>query len=114
MLTINEGTIGKFLAQGRRCQLANAFREDPGSVGGEPLQRDLADRMIENPTDYQPMSPPPMWALVELDQLPEAVMHLAMGVVKAVSKFIHGWAASRNKSPYLAERLNFCINMQQG
>jgi hypothetical protein len=113
VLTINEGTTGKFLAQGRRCQLANAFRLDPDSVGGELLQRDLADRMIENPTDYQPMPPPPMWALVELDQLPEAVMHLAMGVVKAVSKFIHGWAASRNKSPYLAERLNFCINMQQ-
>ena len=40
-------------------------------------------------------------------------MHLAMGVVKSVSKFIHGWAASRNKSPYLAERINVCINMQQ-
>jgi hypothetical protein len=32
--------------------------------------------------------------------------------VKAVSKFIHSnWAAARNKSPYLAERMNFCINL---
>jgi hypothetical protein len=54
-----------------------------------------------------------MWSLVEINQLPEAVMYLAMGVVKAVSKFIHQWAASRNKSPYLAQRLHFCINMHQ-
>jgi hypothetical protein len=44
--------------------------------------------------------------MVELDQLPEAVMHLAMGVVKAVAKFIHGWATSLNKSPILR---NACI-----
>jgi hypothetical protein len=54
-----------------------------------------------------------MWYLAELDQLPEAVMHLAMGVVKAISKLIHGWAASQNKSPYLAKRMNFCINMHR-
>ena len=111
VLTINDSTTDKFLAQGRRCQIANAYREDPFSVGNESMQSDLIENMTENPSDYTPLDAPPMWSLIELDQLPEAVMHLAMGVVKAVSKFVHGWAASRNKSPYLAERMNFCINM---
>jgi hypothetical protein len=113
VLTINDATIDKFVNQGRRCQLATAFRNNPNVVSNLVLQRELQVSMDKHPSNFTKPSSPPMWKIVELDYLPEAVMHLAMGVVKAVAKFIHGWASSRNRSPYLTELMNFCINMHR-
>ena len=113
VLTINDATMSSFIEQGRRCQLAREYQRNPQSVATEELRVELEQRLIANAADYQKPQYPPMWALVELDQLPEAVMHLAMGVVKSVSKFIHHWAAARNKSPALAQQLNFGINMHR-
>jgi hypothetical protein len=113
VLTINDATTAQFVNQGRRCQLAKAYRKDPNSITSLELRTELETMMKNHPYKYAKPTPPPMWSIVELDQLPEAVMHLAMGVVKAVAKFIHGWATSLNKSPYLTERLNFCINMHR-
>jgi hypothetical protein len=113
VLTINDATTERFIDQGRRCILARKFRLHPESVPTVALHMDLEQRLLDLPSEYQKPRYPPMWLLVELDQLPEAVMHLTMGVVKSVSKFIHHWAAARHKSPTLSERLNFCINMHQ-
>jgi hypothetical protein len=113
VLTINDATTARFIEQGRKCQLAREYHVNPQSVPTVELRLELERRLIAHASEYQKPKYPPMWALVELDQLPEAVMHLAMGVVKSVSKFIHKWAASRNKSPTLAQRLNFGINMHR-
>ncbi len=113
VLTINDATTSLFVDQGRRCLLAEVFRVNPNSVRDPEVRKQLETSIANNPGKYIKPKYPPMWLLVPLDQLPEAVMHLAMGVVKAVSKFIHSWAAARNKSPYLAERMNFCINMHR-
>lgn len=113
VLTINDASIALFLDQGRRCLLANVFRSNPGSVRDLLVRKRLEESMLNEPGKFVKPKYPPMWVLVHLDQLPEAVMHLAMGVVKAVSKFVHTWAKARNKSPYLAERMNFCINMHR-
>jgi hypothetical protein len=113
VLTINDATTAQFVNQGRRCLLAEAYRRDVNSISSLELRKELEAMLQKHPAKYLKPEPPPMWSLVGLDQLPEAVMHLAMGVVKAVSKFIHGWATSLNKSPYLTERMNFCINMHR-
>jgi hypothetical protein len=113
VLTINDSTTTKFIEQGRRCQLANMYHTT-GTTGTDAnLNQTLLHNLAMNPSRYTKPMPPPMWNMVELDTMPEAVMHLAMGVVKSVSKFIHGWAAARSKSPYLSERMNFCINMHR-
>jgi hypothetical protein len=111
VLTINDATINGFVEQGRRYLFARAYTANVDIIEDPQMRLDLEERIKSNPADYVKQKHPPMWSLLELEQLPEAVMHLAMGVVKAVSKFIHQWAAARNKSPYLAERLNFCITM---
>jgi hypothetical protein len=113
VLTINDATVARFVDQGRRCQLAEAYRNNPNTVTDEEICRDLKERLRDRPEDYVKPCAPPMWSWAEMHQLPEAVMHLTMGVVKSVAKFVHHWAASRNKSPYLAERMNFCINMHR-
>jgi hypothetical protein len=111
VLTINDATSTGFVDHGRRYLLAREYRANADIIEDPNLRTDLESRLESNPADYEKPKHPPMWSLVELEQLPEAVMHLAMGVVKAVAKFVHQWAAARNKSPYLAERLNFCITM---
>ena len=113
VLTINDSTTSKFIEQGRRCQLAMLLNTDAHTIPNEDVHRALQESMAKNPSRYEKPMPPPMWNFAELDTLPEAVMHLAMGVVKSVSKFVHNWASARNKSPYLSERMNFCINMHR-
>jgi hypothetical protein len=113
VLAINEATISLFVDQGRRCLLANVFRSNPETVQDPVVRKQLEESMRTEPGRFIKPKYPPMWVLVHLDQMPEAVMHLAMGVVKAVSKFIHTWAKARNKSPYLSERMIFCINMHR-
>jgi hypothetical protein len=99
--------------QGRRYQLAQEFKNNPDTIQDNDMRTKLRARMAKTPSDYVKPKHPPMWSLVNIAQLPEAVMHLAMGISKAVAKFIHAWAASRNKSPYLTERMNFCINLHR-
>jgi hypothetical protein len=113
VLTINAATTAQFVNQGCRCQLAEAYHKDTNSISSLGLCKELETAMKNHSFKYIKPTLPPMWSIVELDQLPEAVMHLTMNVVKAVAKFIHGWATSLNKSPYLTERLNFCINIHQ-
>jgi hypothetical protein len=111
VLTINDATTTGFVDQSRRYLLAREYLSNENIIQHPELRRELEERLKSHPADYVKPLHPPMWSLVEMDQLPEAIMHLAMGVVKSVAKFIHQWAAARNKSPYLAERLNFCITM---
>ena len=111
VLTINDAIITGFVDQGLRYILAQEYRANVDIIQDPHLRIDLEARLKSNPAEYVKPKHPPMWSLVELEQLPEAVMHLAMGVVKAVAKFVHKWAAARKKSPHLAERLNFCIRM---
>ena len=113
VLAVNDSMTSAFVDQGRRCVLASLFRANPNSVRDPAVRKELELSMLKGPEKFVKPTYPPMWLLVQLDQLPEAIMHLAMGVVKAVSKFVHAWAAARNKSPFLSERMNFCINMHR-
>ena len=113
VLTINKATTLSFVEQGRRCQLARAFHQNELSVANGQHRRALEQRMQSHPCEYIKPRHPPMWSLLDLDQMPEAVMHLAMGVVKSVSKFIHNWATARGKSPFLSQCMNFNINMHR-
>ena len=113
VLTINRSTIAAFVEQGRRCQLAAAFHRNELLVVDVQHRKALEQRMQSHPDEYTRPKHPPMWSLLELDQMPEAVMHLAMGVVKSVSKFVHNWATARGKSPYLAQCMNFSISMHR-
>jgi hypothetical protein len=111
VLTINTATTTSFIEQGRRCQMANEYRKNQLSTINLQHRHALEKRMQSHPEEYIQPVHPPMWSLLELDQMPEAVMHLAMGVVKSVSKFVHNWATSRGKSPYLTQCMNFSISM---
>ena len=113
VLTINDAVTTKFIDQGRRCRLALSLQRDENTVTDEAMKTELSNSIAKYPSCYTKPVPPPMWQLVGLNTLPEAVMHLAMGVVKSVSKFVHGWALARNKSPFLTEQMNFCINMHR-
>jgi hypothetical protein len=113
VLTINKATINAFIDQGRRCQLAYAFYHNEVSVVNVQHRNALEQRMLSQPGDYIRLHHPPMWSLLDLDQMPEAVMHLAMGIVKSVSKFVHNWATSRGKSPQLSTIMNFTITMHR-
>jgi len=94
--------------------MANEYQKNQLSTVNLQHSLALEERMQSHPEEYVRPVHPPMWLLMELDQMPEAtVMHLAMGVVKSVSvsKCKHNWATSRGKSPYLAQCMNFSISM---
>jgi hypothetical protein len=58
-----------------------------------------------NPDSYVLPLPPVMWSLGDIEDKTEGIMHLSMGIQKAVFKFIIIWATGHNLGATLQRRL---------
>jgi hypothetical protein len=58
-----------------------------------------------DPDSYVLPLPPAMWSLGDIDDKTEGIMHLSMGIQKAVFKFIILWATGHNLGATLQRRL---------
>jgi hypothetical protein len=56
-------------------------------------------------TDYVVPEPPALWQVGETTIMTEGIMHLSMGVQKAVFKFVQWWASKFQKGKELQRRL---------
>jgi len=65
----------------------------------------------ENPELFEKPSYPTLWKICSLDDLIETPMHLAMGVIKAVSKLVHIWAGKIGKAKILTEHMKGWISI---
>jgi hypothetical protein len=59
----------------------------------------------QDPDSYNLPLPPAMWSLGDIDDKIEGIMHLSMGIQKAVFKFIILWASGHNLGATLQRRL---------
>lgn len=90
-LCLNEATISNFVDTCRwHVSLHNTFENADNYTAGK--RDDLLQDSLEHHTHYQLPLPPAMWQLGEIEDKTEGVMHLLMGIQKAVFKFIIRWA----------------------
>jgi hypothetical protein len=76
----------------------------PGRFTADQIAQFQTD-MGADPHGYALPLPPAMWSLGDIDDKTEGIMHLSMGIQKAVFKFIILWATSHNRGAALQRRL---------
>ena len=104
LICVNESTIDFFVKQ---CERIVALREiEKGtSTMHVDVQANLIQKHQANPELFIKPPSPSFWQLCDLDDFIETPMHLAMGVIKSVSKLIHVWATKIGKGKILTDHL---------
>ena len=103
-LCINEDSIVRFVDQCRR----HIYLREITTHSEEYSQVDIDATMAiyaTNPAGYDLPAPPPLWLLGEMEDKTEGIMHLSMGIQKAVFKFIIRWAVVHRLGTALQKRL---------
>ncbi len=103
-LCINEATVSGFVDACRRHIFQKEMEDNPGSYTADQISQFEQDRAID-PTSYHLPLAPAMWSLGDIDDKPEGIMHLSMGIQKAVFKFIILWATEHSLGATLQRRL---------
>ena len=107
-LCINSATLEYFLDQSRRCVMLHDVVKNPTDYEEEEVESTIAEAAAF-PDLYTLPSPPAMWSLGDTDDKVEGIMHLSMGVQKAVFKFIIHWASKSQNGANLQRRLETLI-----
>jgi hypothetical protein len=76
------------------------MQDNPNEYKPDDIVSTMAEQ-LESPELYTPPLPPAMWSLGDTDDKVEGIMHLYMGVQKAVFKFIIRWASKSKKGAVL-------------
>jgi hypothetical protein len=104
VICLNEATITNFVDTCRRhVTLQDTFQNGDDYTAAD--KADLLRDSLENPSQYKLPQPPAMWLLGEIEDKPEGIMHLSMGIQKAVFKFIIRWANGNRNGAALQRRL---------
>ncbi len=82
----------------------NDICENPEDYSHEEVASSIQDA-LENPNEYSLPKPPAIWKIGEIEDKTEGIMHLSMGVQKAIFKFIIKWASQHKKGSTLQRRL---------
>jgi hypothetical protein len=103
-LCLNDATITAFI---RSCRQHVYLREV--NLNAEEYPQDEVAKTIldaqQNPDSYSLPLPPAMWLLVDTEDKTEGIMHLSMGIQKAIFKFIIRWATENKNGSKLQRRL---------
>jgi hypothetical protein len=111
-LCINDATVDYFIQQSRRFAMLEDVQENPGDYELYEIEATLADAEASPELYFLPL-PPAMWSLGDTDDKVEGIMHLSMGVQKAVFKFIIRWASRSKNGAALQRRLETLLSSVQ-
>ena len=103
-LCVNDSTIEEFLQSCRKHVLLEEVETNIAEYDHEEIARTLRE-FEENPHEFGLPQPPAMWLLSDMEGKVEGIMHLSMGIQKAVFKFVHRWAAKHKKGKILQRGL---------
>jgi hypothetical protein len=103
-LCINDATITTFVDSCRRHVFLRDVHDNPDEYTHHEVAETILDANV-NPTTYELPQPPAMWLLSKTEEKPEGIMHLSMGIQKAVFKFIIRWASDHKLGSALQRRL---------
>lgn len=104
-LCINDATVTMFIDACRRYVFLQDIRDHPEDYSHNEVADSIRD-LHDNPKSYDLPDPPAMWSLSETEEKPEGIMHLSMGVQKAIIKFIIRWASENKQGTALQKRLS--------
>jgi hypothetical protein len=103
-LCINDATVAAFIGQCRNHITLRSMIDTPEEYPAGEIADTTADA-IANPETYAVPRPPAMWNIGEIEFKTEGIMHLSMGIQKAVFKFIIRWAVLHRLGTTLQKRL---------
>jgi hypothetical protein len=103
-LCINEATVTMFVDSCRQFVFLKDIADNPDEYTADEVAEVQQDA-LDNPSNYDMPKPPAMWFLSDTEEKPEGIMHLSMGIQKAIFKFIIRWAAENKKGAALQRRL---------
>jgi hypothetical protein len=103
-LCINEDTTTSFIRSCRRNVYLQDIKDNPHNYTHEEIAETIVDAN-KNPEKYLLPLPPAMWSLGDTEAKTEGIMHLSMGIQKAVFKFIIRWATGNRKGAELQKRM---------
>jgi hypothetical protein len=89
----------------------SAYQADRNSLNSDTERQFLDEQHRDHPELFNFPEPPSLLSIFELDQMPEAPMHIIMGIVKAVTTLLHDWAVKVGKGSALVSIFNHCISM---
>jgi hypothetical protein len=100
-MCVNDGTIEAFLLSCRKNLLLEEVKNNESEYEQEENARTISQAGAR-PEEVELPPPPPQrgsWSKVE------RIMHLSMGIQKAVFKFVHFWASKHQNRKVLQRRL---------
>ena len=103
-LCINDATITSFIQKCRRHVYLQEVKWNAEEYTHEQIASTIKDS-LESPKSYDLPLPPAMWLLADTKDKTEGIMHLSMGIQKAVFKFIICWATDNRNGSTLQRRL---------
>jgi hypothetical protein len=104
-LCINNSSIAFFLDSCRRHVYMNDICANLEDYSHNEVATTLKDA-LENLDAYSLPEPPAKWKISEIEDKTEGIMHLSMGIQKAIFKFIIKWASQYKKGSTLQRRLS--------
>lgn len=112
ILSMNDKTIQTMVERGNKMIMYGYAIGPPSVHLDENSREEIIDDYTLHPEEYGIPPYPPLWDMLELDDLLEVPMHM-MGIVKAVSKLVHRWSQKVGCLPILVSHLNVMIHMHQ-
>ena len=103
-LCINDATITFFIDRCRRHVSLRELQHNQEEYTQYEIEKTTQDA-FENLESYELLPPPAMWLLGDTKDKTEGIMHLSMGIQKAVFNFIIQWATMNKKGSILQRRL---------
>jgi hypothetical protein len=103
-MCVNDGTIEAFLLSCRKNVLLQEVKNNESEYEPEEIARTIS-QACARPEEFELPKPPAMWQLGETESKVEGIMHLSMGIQKAVFKFVHFWATKHQNGKVLQRRL---------
>jgi hypothetical protein len=103
-LCINDATVNRFVDCSRQFVLLKDVEESPHEYTQDEIA-EIQHDALANPTNYKKPQAPAMWFLAKNEAKPEGIMHLSMGIQKAIFKFIIRWASEHRRGAPLQRRL---------
>jgi hypothetical protein len=103
-LCINDATIAIFIQKCWRHVYLKEVKWYKEEYTHEQIASTIKDS-LESTRSYDLPLPPAMWLLADTEDKTEGIMHLSMGIQKAVFKFIICWAKDNRNEGTLQHRL---------
>jgi hypothetical protein len=112
LLCVSQLTIDKMITQCRNHVVLQEMTNAPHEFDNQAVQYTLLDANCD-PGSYLLPVAPPMWSIGSIYQRVETVMHLSMGVQKAVAKLCIQWAKRYGQGIALTKRLSSMLKSIQ-